>query len=341
MIKSIHYLRGLAVLFIVYQHCLVNIGGNNLYGSYSFLTANAITGNFTTIFILIAGYLFQHLASKTSVKEYYCRKIKNIILPYIFISIVIFLVFPTLLNVRENSFINILMEALHYMISGEHLPTLWFMPLISVIYFLCPFFLWLSKKDLKAPAFLSCIWIVIYARPGLFELSSNLLHFIPVYIIGMAIRQYHKEVLKIIGDNLLLFLFFEGATLIISSYINVTTISSHYSGAFVFSIQKVILFLILFYLFETIKLPTLLASTLSKLADISYPMYFIHYILLEKFTETAMTDGFAHFLILVKNGPIAIFYSLILFALILICCVIPINIIKLITKNNSRYIIGA
>ncbi len=82
-INYIHNFRGIAIIFVVACHLLLNWDKNSKVEEFLFV----FWGNGTVLFVFIAGYLFQHLSKKFEYRNYLVKKFQNIILPYFIISV--------------------------------------------------------------------------------------------------------------------------------------------------------------------------------------------------------------------------------------------------------------
>src|SRR5688500_18071214 len=87
----VHFLRGVAILYVISVHAR---GFASYWESspdvYYFLDSfsDPSEGNGTALFLFIGGFLFQHLTHRYfDFKKYLSSKFKNLILPYLIISI--------------------------------------------------------------------------------------------------------------------------------------------------------------------------------------------------------------------------------------------------------------
>ncbi len=196
-ITYIHYLRGVAAFFIVAIHFNLFSSDNELIGSvfkYFLL-------EWTAIFIMISGFLFQHLIYKYQFKSFMFSKVKNVIIPYVIISVPAIMIYVFGFK-KDHAWIDIqelLSNSLSYVIlffyaTGSHLGPLWFIPVLILIFMTSkPLSIIGNNQNLlNLLAFLSLFLILFTSRPAS---DSNVflayLHFLPVYVIGMFI--YSKK----------------------------------------------------------------------------------------------------------------------------------------------------
>ncbi len=87
----IHYFRAIAITLIVGVHVLDSLERpENLQPIMRFL--EVLVDDSTLLFVLISGFLFQHLAPKFEAKTYFFKKALYVFLPYIAFSVPIILI---------------------------------------------------------------------------------------------------------------------------------------------------------------------------------------------------------------------------------------------------------
>ena len=85
-LSYIHSFRAIAIIAVVGTHVLGDIawGGNSVIFQRIITT---LVQNATILFVFISGFLFQHTVGHFRYGEYLIRKLKNIIIPYLIVSI--------------------------------------------------------------------------------------------------------------------------------------------------------------------------------------------------------------------------------------------------------------
>lgn len=196
-VNSIHILRGITIIIIVMCHCygkfhITDIPNKMTSGSSYYFFFSELTFSWTVSFVLIAGFLFQHLSPKFSIKKYYYSKVKNVIIPYIVVTLFLFLIlYKNYIN--ENDIINIFYQFSYLLLKGNISWPLWFIPMIIIIYILSPVFKMLSDKNLLILSLFCFLWLLMYPRPANnLKVFVMFFYFLPVYIIGMSIRQNYN-----------------------------------------------------------------------------------------------------------------------------------------------------
>lgn len=266
----INALRGLAAFFIILIHC-------NIFTNSTDISSKIWTHflyEWTTIFVLISGFLFQHLLPKYEAKKYFKNKTKNVIIPYLIISIPAILIYVLGLK-SDHNWIDIpelLNHSYLYVVSfflatGSHLGPLWFIPVLVLIFLTSKplSIIGNNKNYLYFFSFISLFAIGLTSRPP--EDSNPFaayLHFLPVYILGMFLC-YNRNNLIQEKNKVLFFLLFL-IIFIIELYFDLSRSIAIYT--------KVFLFLYLCTIFMSLSEKSL--KPLNILADISFAMYFLH-----------------------------------------------------------------
>ena len=180
-LSYIHFLRGVAILYVVSVHAR---GFESYWHSspetYSFLDtfSDPSEGNGTTMFLFIGGFLFQHLnRHRFHFGKYMTQKFKNLIMPYLIISIPILIWrfhtnFAALFVPEDFHDRSAFMQVLHFMFTGSHLPPFWFISTIILFYFAAQR-LW-KWHPLKAAAVIAVPLMieVTYGIANLLKLAS-------------------------------------------------------------------------------------------------------------------------------------------------------------------------
>ncbi|ADU72298.1 acyltransferase [Pantoea sp. At-9b] len=270
-INYIHCIRGIAIFFIVTTHC-------NLFTTDDGILAriwSEFLREWTAIFLLISGFLFQYLLPRYEVKKFYASKLKNVILPYLIISIPAISIYIFGLKKEHNWLdINELMQhSIIYILmlfyaTGAHLGPLWFIPMLSLI-FLSSIPLKMlgeNRRNLLYAAVFSVVVILFTSRPvGDSNSFLAYIHFLPVYVLGMFICEYRDTLIE--NKNKWYFLFAFLVLFGIRVFFDVTPSLS--------VLSKIFLFLFLCITLSSINMPYV-TTPLSWLATSSFAIYFLH-----------------------------------------------------------------
>jgi surface polysaccharide O-acyltransferase-like enzyme len=346
-IYSIHVLRGVAIIMIVFSHCLGVFKKNShlIANSYLFSFLNLFSFNFTTFFVLISGFLFQHLTYKYNVKTYYLSKFKTVICPYISVSIFCFLYFhyqylsglPFFSLTEPSSSTSIV----KMMLTGTQLLPLWFMPMIIIIFAISPLLYKWSQKSLIIVGLVSMFWVVMFTKPDYTKPLLNLMHYGPVYLIGMMIKQNYETIIKLVKANLVLVVFFFGLCFFIPftyRYVDHLGVEKLYYD----TLQKIILFILALYFLDGLNHKNNEGKTykfFSYMANISFPIYFIHEIIVISLEELLGKSPLGY-VIKTDNGELASLGAISFLISTLVISILIANTIKLVFKDKAKYLIG-
>ncbi len=199
--EYINNLRGLAIFLIVLAHSIFVI--SNL-GELEYL--GYILINSTLIFMVIGGFLFSEISSRYSYKRYILAKCKNVLLPYVVISLPAVLIY--ILKVKTNhqwvdmdTFYgqNIFFQYLYLMLTGAHLGPLWFIPMIIVFYLLFPLFKWINKQSFLPLIFIIALLLGMYIGRPMSNSNTmvSFLYFFPSYLFGMWLHKNQSIIVNL------------------------------------------------------------------------------------------------------------------------------------------------
>ena len=326
----IHYFRALAIFFIVAGHSIDfftwSDNQQNIERALRILISNG-----SVIFVFIAGYLFQHLLVKYQHKKYFIGKFKNVILPYILVSIpavLIFVVFMQRDTVWSGFYDEPLwLQAIYFYLTGFHLAPLWFIPMIALFYIAAPLLVKLDKMKgfyliLPLAMLLSC-----FVGRGL--PVQSFIHFFSVYLLGMYCSHYKAQINEVISTTKFLVIF---AALVIGLAIS-EFIYMQGTMTFLNYLQKMSMSMFFLALFIRAG-ERLNFKVIRTIADTSFGVFFIHSYVL---TATKMT--------IVQLYGDKIEGSILLFPFValstLLICVGIIVLIQKLLGNKSRYLVGS
>jgi len=344
-IESIHALRGITITAIVFRHCLYLFDSNSLETSLFSKVIDELFFNWTIFFMLISGYLFQYLAYKYDTRTYWASKVKHIVVPYVVVSLVTFvLLHPEILAsypLVSADKDNLVVWGVSMLATGQHSVQMWYIPVISVIYLMGPLLYRASSRDLTVVAVICLLLTLITYKPTPSNIPLNVLHYLPVYIIGMFLCQKHAAMLRLVRKNIAVIAFFFLAILGVSFHEKFEFLVLNQSGSYLMSIEKIVLFVILFYVLECFRLPTPVKRIFSYLANISLPIYLLHmniilmllpYLGGVPWWETTTSS---------ENGLYATLMNFLFTAVVILLCSSIVTFVKVAFSRKSRMLIGA
>lgn len=329
-LNYIHNFRGLAILFIVAQHCMDSFQWNHDENTYHLLAF--IIRDATSSFMFISGFLFQYLSYKYEYKTYMKNKLRYIIVPYLIVSApaIVMLTFIRQRYDLGSDFYShsVVVQIILFYLTGSHIAAFWFIPMITVYYILSPIFIRIDKVKqiyyLIPLLILFSTWI-----PASGNVLNACISYLPDYMMGMFCSRYRDKILEMNINYLKL----------------LAVIYFLLMGAYMFGIGFGIDLHILSY-FSKIVLSFFLITFLYRYenriklkwdypAGISLGIYFIHSYIIQilRFFISGTIGGFLP----VKGAVIPLFLFFI--AVILLTSLI-IESIKKFSGKYSRYMIG-
>lgn len=329
-ISYIHHFRGIAILFVVACHLLLNWKE----GSSTHKILDLLFGNGTVLFVFIAGYLFQHLTKELNYKDYLQKKLLNVIVPYFLVSvpIIVYRLYTNDVPESVTSFFPGFLtwpaakRVLYFVITGAHLQPLWFVPMITLFYLAAPFFFYIDRNPQWY--YLLIVFVVLSLfidREPFIDIPRMFAHFFSVYLFGMFMSRYKEKFLEFASKyawliTLLLF------AVLVSNYIFYDTLRNPLNY-----VQKMLF--CAFFIYWLWRFEKYVPSFISYLANISFGMFFLHYyaILIIKALYEKITG---------QGLPGTLLYWIVDYSLVVISTALVINIIKKIFPHRSRNLIG-
>ncbi|MEQ8475979.1 acyltransferase [Fulvivirga sp.] len=346
-LNYIHLFRGLAIVVIVGIHCRISLpwSSNQQFSKAVFTT---LLDSGTILFVFIAGFLFQYLKHKYEFFDYFKRKLKFVILPYLVVSVPIlvykYLTYSQPYEWMPNSLENqpYIIQCFYMILTGKHIGPFWFIPMIFIFYLISPLLLRLDN-----PKFYTYFFPFLFIA-GLFTFRfgyysttiDSFIYFIPIYIFGMWGSAYRKQLTqtKVLYMVILFIIYIAISILEVVHIIEIPKLTSFESSNllpyFHFNFAKVkvsllcIILIRFFYLFNDNEI-----SVLKKLADYSFGIFFLHMYIIQAI-EIVIKTYFNNF----ELGLVSfVFYTLI----VTIASMLLIDILKKLIGRNSRSFIGS
>lgn len=329
-VNYIHNFRGLAIIFVVAGHLLLEWPENSVV--YKWL--RVIWENGTVLFIFIAGYLFQHLSAKFSYPDYFRKKLKNVILPYFLISIPIIVYrviqndFPGYVFDMYPDFSNwpVYKKVATFYLNGSHMQQLWFIPMIFCFYIIAPLLIYIDRHPkLYYSLFIFIAISILVEREPFSDIPRMFLHFISVYMFGMLLSRYKDKVIKLLQRY---WIPLTAGTLlaVILNYI--------YFEEYGFKLSYIHKMLFCaFFIYWLWRLDKYIPKFFSVLADLSFGIFFLHYYIL--LIIKAIYEKLAGHAI-----PGNIVYWTLNFIVVMVLSVFAVQLVKRLSGKSSRYFVG-
>jgi hypothetical protein len=315
--------RAMAAICVVAVHCtaLLTDAGKSIEG--------ILFQRSTHMFVVMAGFVFQHLARRFEWKRYYVSKLKFVVLPYIILNIpIIFYRIFIGKSLLLNGWLAATESIMYSLVTGNHLITFWFIPMISLFYVAAPLLV-LLDKDERIYYFLPFFIILSFCVTRTNETTVNaflmFVHFFSVYVTGMFLSRYKEKVFKFLETYLYYLAFFIVALFVYEYLYSCLYEQMQY-------MQKAALSLLLLYVFK--KYDRYVPVQINVIANMSFGIYLIHGLVI--FGLGYLFKRFVNGGHLVYNLQNYLFVFLLIMAITISC----IKVVKLITKHHSRKFIG-
>lgn len=284
--KSLDYMtnyRGFAILMIVMVHCLTYFYNRN-YEEYPYLYS--FWGHSTDLFLFISGFLFEYLLyKKYSYKTFISKKIRRLIIPYLFWALPISIVYFVIKGFDIKFLIYTLFTGL-----GHANDAHWYIPFIFTLFVLSPLLTFLqSKKILYIILLPISLFVSLTSSRAVVNewypiaMIPNLLGF---FILGMCFSHYREHIIDKIYKFDWLFILCGLAICFLSSFYEVESpkpvlesLVGYFSGNIkinLYALNKLFYCIGFLCLFYRLDLKGSRFPLLEKLAHYSFGIYFCH-----------------------------------------------------------------
>lgn len=206
-LANIHNFRTVAILGIVGAHSLHNFDWGDR--EILFRSFDTLFNESSIWFFFIAGFLFQYLSKDFNTRSYYTTKIKNVITPYLILSIPAIIGSLTFVDQEMPAGFedkHIAMQIFLFLITGKHLAPFWFVPTISIIYVFAPVLI--AADRAKWPYYALPVLLVMSALlgrdgfqtitqlGGYFSPISKAIYLFSIYFFGMFCSQFRDQMAR-------------------------------------------------------------------------------------------------------------------------------------------------
>lgn len=194
----LHNFRGFAIALIIATHCLSGFDWSASPLMESVL--KRLVANGTILFLFIAGFLFQHLSDRYQVSDYLLKKARYVVLPYIIVSLPALIVFTVVMPRPDmpSYFYDFQPweKVGFFLVTGSHLAPFWFIPTIILFYLASPALHWLDRQGWFYYLLPLALLIPVFVSRGYLDPLKSFVHFIPVWMLGMACSRYREVAAK-------------------------------------------------------------------------------------------------------------------------------------------------
>lgn len=342
-LHSMTNLRALSIVLIVFSHTYW-ISGWQATTFYMQLYKSIIAGG-TFYFLFISGYLFNHLSVKKFIyRSFLKQKFKNIVSPYLFISIfpiIVALIMHTpyseyfFTQDGQGLWLEYIKPAVFYILSGRVLTGYWYIPFIILVFLVSPIFVRYSKSSYKTQLIILTITFLIagFTHRAIDNMNpfQAFVNFIPMFIFGVFCSKHDKKIKELFSSYAILLITISVCIssyqiLILNIHGNLSKAMFFYNGFDLKQLEKMIQVLGVYLLFD--KYSKKDYKFISLLASTSFAIYFLHPIVIFVIKRIASSDW------------IGFIYWNLLSLFVIAVCILGALIVKKILGHKSRYVIG-
>ncbi|UTW56304.1 acyltransferase [Kordiimonas sp. SCSIO 12610] len=336
-LDNVHRFRGIAIFCIVAAHSLHNF--NWPEGSLILTMIDSLMNQSSVWFFFIAGYLFQHLSKGYETKRYFKTKIRNVITPYLIVSIPALIASLTFFDQSMPdgfSDYSLPIQIGLFLISGQHLAPFWFVPTIALLYLLAPL---LIKSDRLGWPYYSLIVLIPlsfylgrdgvlihFGLNGYFGALSKAMYLFPAYYFGMFCS-HHRETITALTNRAQIPLLLLA---VLAYALTALGAIPELSPIFIFKLSTALLLLVWI---NKIHFPRF--SHIDLVADLSFGIFFVHGYFLAA-TKLVLSYAGTASGMLPASLPLYLAFTV----MVTILSVLSLVLVKRLTGKSSRLIIG-
>jgi probable poly-beta-1,6-N-acetyl-D-glucosamine export protein len=196
-LREVHLLRGIAICLIVLLHTLPSFDWSRHGVADAFI--HGLLDQTSILFFFVSGYLFQHLSGRFGYGAYLKRKARNVLLPYLIVSLPALVV--ALFFIPQTSLwpwvhdLPVALQAAMLLLTGKHLEPLWFIPTLVLLFLAAPLLLAIDRRPRLYLLLPALLLLAAYVGPnGPTGPLHKSLFFAPVYLAGMWVSRYRARI---------------------------------------------------------------------------------------------------------------------------------------------------
>ena len=204
----LHYFRVVAILAIVFLHT-ISFSTQNIIHNSVVLTLFWF-GSF--YFVFISGYLCSFIESQreTSTIQFYFRKLRNVLCPYVVWTVIIWFFFYFFNGNSYHDLLSALPGLIYVLINGSMQGQYWYIVFIGFCFLITPILFRLGSKQLIILTVISSVIPIFVGRRGyynFYDLSQmpsyirTTMYFLPMYFRGFTLGFWPEKLKNFIRQN--------------------------------------------------------------------------------------------------------------------------------------------
>jgi len=336
------YLRGWAIALIVLSHSIFL-----WLNGFPLLLENLLRGG-TGLFVFISGFFFHRVfMPRFDYVPFVKRKAQLILIPFLFISAVA-LCFRFIGWLWDgNSWDVALLNCWYTLRNGFVLYPHWYIPFIMLTFMVSPLHILFANQQktiqLLVLVVFSVIAIFMHRPASNTNFLQSLIYFTPFYLLGILFSLYASALLQWRGWLLLMGLTIVAMSAYLQSYVFVH-VGNYHTYAFTYAGVDLQFIQVLFGCVAFLELcrfirPGWLANHLNFLAELSFPIFFIHPLFsmaIENILHLPIAAPWA----LTQNTTVALTSTALIFLIQFYGSIAVIMLVRYWLGKRSRWVLG-
>tara|TARA_R110001583_G_scaffold5139_4_gene28354 strand:- start:96 stop:1163 length:1068 start_codon:yes stop_codon:yes gene_type:complete len=352
-LQSLNYFRAIAIVLIVAGHSHL-ISGVHFTTIGTQVFANLLIGG-TSLFVFISGFLFHHIfLPRYKFSKFMTGKIKNVFIPYIFLSIpIIYFLLTT--NTGWKPFFmpngygvtnKYIIPITKYFLTEDTIIAYWYIPFVMVTFLMAPLHVLFIKKktSIQLITLLLLALAAIMHRPvGNLNVLQSVIYFLPVYLFGIFCSINKDMIYAIFKEKELYLLLLAVALAVIQVLIG--HVGNYHKPPFDIQDIDIMLFqkilLSLFFMVWLHRFEGTSHQLLDSVAAKSFTIFFLHGYILFTLQRVLSHMQFNDLAAIFNDGSyISWIIWMITVAMIVFISMYIAFVVKFVAAKNSRYLIG-
>lgn len=164
-----------------------------------------LTRHINIVFIFVSGFLFQYLGSRFVYGFYLKTKLRNVILPYVLVSLPAIMIYALKLKPLDKlTGIVTADQPLRLtglmLLTGTALAPFWFIPMMAIFYVISPLLIRLDASRHGYWILVPWLFVAMYVGRAAGDANplQNAVFFGPVYVLGMCISRYRETLIPLL-----------------------------------------------------------------------------------------------------------------------------------------------
>lgn len=335
------YLRGMAIAMIVLGHSIFLA-----QPVFPALLENLLRGG-TGLFVFISGFFFHRIFyPRFDYTQFIAKKSTALLIPFLIISAVALLIrmlgwWQDGLNWQEN-----LLNAWYTVRNGYILYPHWYIPFIFLTFLCSPLHLIYIRAHLSVQIIVfvafSLIALLIHRPQSNSNFLQSLIYFTPYYLLGILFSQYESQLRRWHWSLLVASLSVIATTALVQTYIW-GHIGNYHKAAFVYEGWDLQFIQVLFGCIAMLALcrhiRPWLQQHLCSLAELSFPIFFIHPLLTIALENMVAIEMIKPFFPVSGLGTSLLVFTAVFLVQFYGSAGIAV-LVRKIAKRNNRFIVG-